>query len=976
MNRKLVLIDGHSILNRAFYGLPDLTNSLGQHTGAVYGFLNILFKILEEEKPDYLVVAFDVHAKTFRHLLYADYKGTRKSMPEELREQVPLMKEVLRAMHVTIMEREGLEADDILGTLAKKAEAEGMEVSLVSGDRDLLQIATDQIKIRIPKTKQGRTEIEDYYAKDVLAAYQVTPVQFIELKALMGDTADNIPGVPKIGEKTATELMVSFGSIENIYAHLDDISKKSVRETLAANRELADLSKVLATIKLDCDLELDWESARAEGFYTNEAYALFKKLEFKNMLARFEESPKTEDNPFRESFRTAGELEELESVLARACGEGTEVGLQALLEGGDLLAAAVSLSDRETWFYAVKEEAGEFGTDSAGGIAEEQGDTAGDGAAEEKRDALRRQAGAELTGRVTKKAVKEMDGQLSLFGPGSLAENQEPAALSGTSGRGKAQSGTAQGETEESGKTSENGLCKLLRNVSGKLRLATFDIKHEYDLLDQKDTDRYFDTLIGAYLLNPLKSDYEPETIASEHLDLLIPGRVETFGKRSARQGLREEPEKVRDYLCCCAYTARKAAPVLREKLLAAGMDRLMREVEMPLSLVLYDMEKEGVIVKREELKAYGDALTSRIRELEKSIHEKAGQEFNIQSPKQLGEILFEKMGIKGGKKTKTGYSTAADVLEKLAPEHPIVSEILEYRGLTKLKSTYAEGLAGCIGPDGRIHTSFNQTITATGRISSTEPNLQNIPMRTELGRQIRKVFVPREGCVFLDADYSQIELRILAHMSGDQQLIEAYRMDQDIHRITASKVFHTPFEEVTDLQRRNAKAVNFGIVYGISSFGLSQDLSITPKEAAEYIQQYFETYPGIKRFLDGTVEQAKEKGYVTTLFGRRRPVPELSSSNFMQRSFGERVAMNSPIQGTAADIMKIAMIRVWKALRDAGLRTKIILQVHDELVLETWEDEKDRAAKILEENMKAAADLAVTLEVDVHSGDNWYNAK
>ena len=481
MNRKLVLIDGHSILNRAFYGLPDLTNSLGQHTGAVYGFLNILFKILEEEKPDYLVVAFDVHAKTFRHLLYADYKGTRKAMPEELREQVPLMKEVLRAMHVTIMEREGLEADDILGTLAKKAEAEGMEVSLVSGDRDLLQIATDQIKIRIPKTKQGRTEIEDYYAKDVLAAYQVTPVQFIELKALMGDTADNIPGVPKIGEKTATELMTSFGSIENIYAHLNDISKKSVRETLAANRELADLSKVLATIKVDCDLELDWESARAEGFYTKEAYALFKKLEFKNMLARFEESPKTEDDPFRESFRTAGELEELESALTRACDEGAEIGLQALLEGGELLAAAVSLSDKETWFYAVKEE--------------------------------------------------------------------------------------------------ENGLRDLLRNFSGKLRLATFDVKHEYDLLDQKDTDRYFDTLIGAYLLNPLKSDYEPETIASEHLDLLIPGRAEIFGKRSALQGLREEPEKARDYLCCCAYTARKAAPVLREKLLAAGMDRLMREV-------------------------------------------------------------------------------------------------------------------------------------------------------------------------------------------------------------------------------------------------------------------------------------------------------------------------------------------------------------------------------------------------------------
>ncbi|MBP5221637.1 MAG: DNA polymerase I, partial [Lachnospiraceae bacterium] len=405
-------------------------------------------------------------------------------------------------------------------------------------------------------------------------------------------------------------------------------------------------------------------------------------------------------------------------------------------------------------------------------------------------------------------------------------------------------------------------------------------------------------------------------------------------------------------------------------------MDNLFWKVEMPLSYVLYDMEREGVIVRREELKAYGDALTGRIAQLEESIHEKAGHPFNIQSPKQLGEILFEEMKLPGGKKTKTGYSTAADVLEKLAPDYPIVSEILEYRGLAKLKSTYADGLAAFIEEDNRIHTSFNQTITATGRISSTDPNLQNIPMRMELGRRIRKVFVPAEGCVFLDADYSQIELRILAHMSGDQQLIEAYHMDQDIHRITASKVFHTPFEEVTDLQRRNAKAVNFGIVYGISSFGLSQDLSITPKEAAAYIQQYFETYPGIKSFLDSCVSKAKEQGYVTTMYGRRRPVPELSSSNFMQRSFGERVAMNSPIQGTAADIMKIAMIKVWRALKDAGMKSKLILQVHDELIIEAREEEKEKAKIILEENMRSAADLAVTLAVDVHEGKDWYSAK
>lgn len=916
MSQKLVLIDGHSILNRAFYGLPDLTNSQGLHTNAVYGFLNIMFRILEEEKPDYIAVAFDVHAKTFRHLLYEEYKGTRKGMPDELREQVPLMKEVLRAMHIVIKEQEGLEADDILGTLAKKAESQGMEVSLVSGDRDLLQVASDHIKIRIPKTKMGKTEIEDYYAEDVLQTLQVTPLQFIELKALMGDTADNIPGVPKVGQKTATELMVTYGSIENIYAHLEEISKKSIRETLQANRELADLSKTLATIKVDCDLELDYEQAKAEGFYTQEAYALFKQLEFKNLLSRFEEQPRQQANSLTDYFWELQDTDSLNAILERVAKSGKEIGLQLLSEDGKLLAAAISLSDQETYFYVVKSTV----------------------------------------------QKPEQEGQMSLFDEDGGFQNP-----------------FAEQDADENAQNTahiEEIALKSLLEASERIRLATYDIKHQYDYLSKESTERYFDILIGAYLLNPLKNDYEPASIATEYLDLLVPGEQEVFGKRLYSEVLSAEPEKVRNYLCSCAYVARKAAPILREKLKDCGMAELMTDMEMPLSLVLYDMEREGVIVKREELRDYGEALTDRIAELEQSIHRQAGTSFNIQSPKQLGEILFEKMGIKGGKKTKTGYSTAADVLEKLAPENPIVNDILEYRGLTKLKSTYAEGLAGCIEGDGRIHTSFNQTITATGRISSTEPNLQNIPMRTELGRRIRKVFVPREGCVFLDADYSQIELRILAHMSGDEQLIEAYHMDQDIHRITASKVFHTPFEEVTDLQRRNAKAVNFGIVYGISSFGLSQDLSITPKEASMYIQQYFETYPGIKNFLDGMVESAKEKGYAETMFGRRRPVPELSSSNFMQRSFGERIAMNSPIQGTAADIMKIAMISVWKELREAGLKTKIILQVHDELVLETWKDEEEAARKILAENMKKAADLAVTLEVDVHSGSNWYEAK
>lgn len=895
------MIDGHSILNRAFYGVPDLSNAEGLHTNAIHGFLNILFKILEEEKPEYLVVAFDVHAPTFRHEMYDAYKGTRKPMPEELREQVPVMKDVLRAMNIVIVEQAGLEADDILGTLAKRAERDGMAVSLVSGDRDLLQIATDRIKVRIPKTKRNGTEIEDYYAADVRETYQVTPEQFIDVKALMGDASDNIPGVPKVGEKTATALIVEYGSLDNLYAHVEEVSKKAVKESLIQNKDLADLSKALATIKTDCDLELDYEAARTGDYDTPQAYALFKKLEFKSMLGRFDRARMASAGEDMAAVKTLADIQEFEQLAKRAQrqsgGEPVRVGLLLMQEKGRLLGAALCLSPEEIYFYAVS----------------------------------RREVAL---------------GQISMFDmPGEEKD-----------------------ETED--------VSRIVRDLSAHARIATFDIKEQYDYLSQDGTERYFDILIGAYLLNPLKNDYDIETIASEHLGMMLPGAAELFGKKKLAEVLQEEPDKCRDYFGRGAYVALQAADVLEKKLSELQMEELMREIEMPLSLVLYDMEKEGVEVRREELKAYGDALVSRIEELEKSIQEQAGEKFNINSPKQLGEILFDKLGMPGGKKTKTGYSTAADVLEKLSEEHPIVRDILEYRGLTKLKSTYADGLAVCIGEDRRIHTSFHQTITATGRISSTEPNLQNIPTRTELGKELRKVFVPREGFVFLDADYSQIELRVLAHMSGDEQLIEAYRMDEDIHRITAAKVFHTPLEEVTELQRRNAKAVNFGIVYGISSFGLSQDLSISRKEAAEYIEQYFATYPGIKLFLDKLVEDARQNGYVTTMFHRRRPVPELSSSNFMKRSFGERVAMNSPIQGTAADIIKIAMIRVWEALRQSGLRSRLILQVHDELLIETAADEVEQVRELLVNHMKSAAELLVTLEVDVHTGGNWYEAK
>lgn len=891
MAEKLVLIDGHSILNRAFYGVPDLTNSQGLHTNAIYGFLNIMFKFLEEEKPDYLAVAFDLKAPTFRHKMYEAYKGTRKPMPRELHEQVPVMKEILAAMDILTMEQEGYEADDILGTMAKRAEKAGVEVSLVSGDRDLLQIASDHIKIRIPKTKGNNTLVEDYYAKDVQEKYHVTPLQFIELKALMGDTADNIPGVPKVGEKTASSLMETYGSIEGIYAHLDEIGKKSIRESLAQNRELADLSKALATIDTDAPIAYSLEQARLGQIYTEKAYALFQKLQFRNLYSRFEQHS---DNDTMPCCRVITEMQEAEDIFA-ALKEKQSVAFYLATETG----VSVFAGEEACYFLPAQ------GFMTIGYLMDKL---------EEVRAAFQK-----------------------------YNDTLE--------GRG---------------------------NETDKKHLVTFDVKKQYSVFScpLSGVREFFDVKLAAYLLNPLKSEYQIEDIAGEYCKVVLPEYKQLFGKLTYRQALAEDEEKLAGYLGHIAYVIYKCYPALTEGLLRENMMTLFETIEMPLTYVLYHMEKEGVIVRADELKAYSDLLAEKIEKLRQQIFDTVGEEFNLNSPKQLGEILFEKLQLKGGKKTKTGYSTAADVLEKLAPEYPVVADILEYRGLAKLKSTYADGLADYIREDGRIHTNFNQMITATGRISSTEPNLQNIPMRMELGRMIRKVFVPKEGCVFMDADYSQIELRILAHMSEDQELIEAYRTSQDIHRSTASKVFHTPFEEVTDLQRRNAKAVNFGIVYGISSFGLSQDLSISRKEAEGYINQYFETYPGIKRFLDDAVASAKETGESRTLYDRKRPIPELSSSNYMQRQFGERVAMNAPIQGTAADIMKIAMIRVFDAMQQAHLRSRILLQVHDELLIEVYEDEIDTVKNILTEHMKGAAALAVELEIDVHTGNDWYEAK
>lgn len=871
MREKIVLIDGHSILNRAFYGLPDLTNAEGLHTNAIYGFLNILFKILDEENPQYLTVTFDVHAPTFRHEMYEQYKGTRKPMAEELRQQVPVIKEVLQAMQIATIEQAGLEADDLLGTISVDCEAKGLDVSIISGDRDTLQLATEHVKIRIPKTKQGKTEIEDYYAFDVLEKYGVTPEEFIDVKALMGDTSDNIPGVPGIGEKTATKIIQEYKNIENAHEHAEELKPPRAGKNLAEYWEQAKLSKALATINTHAEIMFDLDAAKHGNIFTKEAYEYFQRLQFKNLLGRFDVEASA--NEVEKYFKEVTDKKAIDAIFEKAC--------QA-----DIVGAAIS---------------------------------------------------------------KDAGNVLPLF---SHPSGYGRIALA----FGKEQIYSIPCDMH----TDMEYLFSRLSEVAAHAGMFVMcDIKRYLTLLPGIVRERCFDAVIAAYLLNPLKNDYTYEDIAREQLHLMIDENTEESVKA-----------------CYEAYTCLKAVEPMSKKLKDTGMYRLFEEIEMPLLFTLYDMERAGIKVEAEELKMYGSRLGEQIVRLEREIYEMAGEEFNINSPKQLGVILFDKLKMPHAKKTKTGYSTAADVLDKLAPDFPIVAKILEYRQLAKLKSTYADGLANFIGKDGRIHGTFNQTITATGRISSTEPNLQNIPVRMELGRLIRKVFVPEEGFVFVDADYSQIELRILAHCSGDAQLIQAYREAKDIHRMTASQVFHTPFEKVTDLQRRNAKAVNFGIVYGISSFGLSQDLSITRKEAAKYIEHYFETYPGVKVFLDDTVNQAKEKGYVSTLFGRRRPVPELKSSNFMQRSFGERAAMNAPIQGTAADIIKVAMIGVDRELKRRKLKSRLILQVHDELLIEAEKGELDQVKEILAEQMEKAADLKVPLIVDMHTGQSWYEAK
>ncbi len=886
MKQKVMLIDGNSLVNRAYYGVPLLSNGKGQYTNAIHGFFHIVLKLLEEDKPDHLAVAFDRKAPTFRHQTFEGYKGTRKGMPEELASQMPLLKELLTAMGVKQFAMDGYEADDILGTLSKQAEEAGYDVVVVSGDRDLLQLASDTLKVRIPKTKGGKTEVEDYYASDVEAAYGVTPTEFIDMKALMGDASDNIPGVPGIGEKTAAKIIQTYHSVEEAIAHAAEVKPAKASKNLQEFAEQARLSKYLATIVRDMPITFvpeDMPSLPAQ--VSKEAYELMKSLELKALLSRFSaEEGKADQAP-----------------------EG-----RILTEKGEAEAFIKDLMAEKTCAYALFQEAGSL-------------------------------VGLSLYGPKSGSAFLPLEGETSF------------AALEGT-------------------------LRPFLEEES--IQKIGHGIKADQAALRPLGIQlggAYFDTAIAAYLLNPLRDTYAYDDIAAEWLKESFPSEEEVQGKGKSRKALLSLSKKEwEQFALPQAQVLWRGKEVMAQKLEENGQTKLFTEVEMPLLWVLSDMEKWGMKVDKAGLIAYGKELESALNTLTEEIYRLAGEEFNINSPKQLGVILFEKLQLPGGKKTKTGYSTAADVLEKLKNDSPLVEQILLYRQLSKLKSTYADGLLHVMDEKTeKIYSTFHQTVTATGRISSTEPNLQNIPIRLELGRQLRKVFIPTdENYVFLDADYSQIELRLLAHMAQDETLIRAFREGQDIHRLTASQVFHVPFDEVTDRQRSNAKAVNFGIVYGIGAFSLSQDLDIPRKEAEHYIESYFKQYPNIKGYLDRAIEDGRKNGYVSTLFGRRRPMPELAASNFVQRSFGERVAMNMPIQGSAADIIKIAMVKVHRHLTEGGFRSRLILQVHDELLIEAHVEEIEAVSALLKEDMEQAVSLSVPMVAEVKMGRTWYETK
>lgn len=889
---KLMLVDGNSILNRAFYGLRGrqlLATSDGLYTNAVYGFINMLNKYLEEEDPQYLCVAFDLKEPTFRHKEFDGYKANRKGMPEELAVQVPVTKEVLEAMNIKTTEYGGYEADDIIGSLSLCAEEKGMEVVILTGDRDSLQLAGKATRIKIPVTRSGKTETEEYDYNKVMEQYGVTPEQYIDVKGLMGDQSDNIPGVPGIGEKTALRLIRKFKSIENIYENLCEVDKKGVKEKLEANKDIAFLSRRIARIERHMPYMCDIEDLKRRQFNEDKLYELFRRLEFNSLIEKFNLGENICIKTASCNTHCIRESEELESIKEIILSK-EEVSLFYLMDKIDTksvnpVGLALSCADGETFYIELKDCSVE---------------------------------------------------ETFLKGFKGILENES---------------------IKKYGHDTKNLIVYL--KTKG-IRLEGLG----------------FDTMIAAYIINPSRDTYTVSQLSEEYLKKPVQSLEEMSGKGKSHVYYADLPlERISSAAGAHSEAIFELRTVMDKIITENNQRELYYDIELPLVEVLADMEYHGFKVDADSLKSFSAELEGRINSLTVEIHEMAGEEFNINSPKQLGSILFEKLNLPVIKKTKTGYSTDAEVLEQLEPKHEIISKILEYRQLVKLKSTYAEGLLSLINPDtGKIHSSFNQTVTATGRISSTEPNLQNIPIKLEMGRKIRKVFVPEnKKFILLDADYSQIELRVLAHITGDENLVSAFKNNEDIHTTTASRLFGLPKEDVTPLMRYRAKTVNFSIIYGIGEFSLSKDLGITRKEASRYIKEYLDNYPGVREYMQCIVEQAREEGFVVTLFNRRRYLPEIKSRNFNIRSFGERVAMNTPIQGSAADIIKIAMVKVYKKLLSEKLKSRLILQVHDELIIETSIDEKERVSQILKESMEKAVELAVPLVVEVKSGRNWY---
>lgn len=881
MEKKLIIVDGNSIANRAFYALPLLNNDKGMYTNAVFGFTNILLKILEEEKPTHLLVAFDAGKVTFRHTEYKEYKGKRQKTPSELSEQFPLMRKLLDAFSVKHYELSGYEADDIIGTITKEADQAGWKTKVYTGDKDMLQLVSEHIHVAL--TRKGISEVEYYDLAKLEEVYQLKPQQITDLKGLMGDSSDNIPGVPGVGEKTALKLLHQFQTVENIYEHLNEVSGKKLLENLTENKDKAFMSKELATILREAPLEISLDDAIFEGYHSEQVIPFFQELEFKSLIER-----------------VGGSVED------------------SKVEAEEVVFKVIEEEQSTLWEEALVSPA-----------------------------ALHLEV---------------------------LQENYHRAPILGI------------------GIRNENGLYY----ISTQVALASASFKAWLESPEQKkwlyDSKRAegalmwqgillqgieADLFLASYLLNPSESSYEIDTLAKNHAGKSIPSDEQVYGK-GAKQKVPDSLDELAQHILRKADLVFQLKEKMDQQLEELKLTSLFFDLELPLARVLVDMEVGGIKVDRSKLVEMGDALQVRLDELTKEIYELAGTEFNINSPKQLGELLFDKLGLPVIKKTKTGYSTSAEVLEQLEPQHEVVAKILLYRQLGKLQSTYIEGLLKVISPDtDKIHTTFQQTIAATGRLSSTDPNLQNIPIRLEEGRKIREAFIPSEkNRVIMAADYSQIELRILAHISQDQGLIEAFRQDKDIHTKTAMDVFHVPEEEVTSLMRRHAKAVNFGIVYGISDYGLSQNLHITRKEAKEFIDRYFESFPGVKRFMEEIVQQAKVDGYVTTLLQRRRYLPEINSRNFNLRSFAERTAMNTPIQGSAADIIKKAMIEMNHCLKEEGLQSKLLLQVHDELIFDVPENEIEKMMKLIPDVMEKSIELNVPLKVDLNYGPTWYDAK